>query len=240
MKLLICDDKTLKSRRGSISANIALIKQYIAEGNRFLLTTKRSQYGLLDDELDDGWIAFVQPINPLRHFEVEYTDLSCLNGLYLYNGNGKLVHSYPLSHDFRERLQAIPKKKNLYVDITEYVPDYDTMDKEIVGEVKVTVSADYKEKYLRAKNYIRKAVKEAGQEINHTVSFDHYKGHTAVYKIRSAKASEDNQIKYITDRYKIPSNNVLDLRGEDPELLNKKIKEFSGIDKVRKKEKKRW
>ena len=230
-KLLICDDKTLKSRKGPVVANIELIKEFIGQGNRFLLTTNQSLYGFLDDEYDDGWISFIQPSNLLRIFDVQYTEVSCLNGIYLYNERGRLINSYPLSHGLRERLKGVPPKKNLLVDVTEYGPDYFTMDDDIVGKVRVHVAAENKEKYLRAKNYVRKVVKEAGEDIDHTVSFNHGNSHSATYEIWSSKASEDNQVNFVINRHKIKIPDVLDLRGADPKSLNPKIREFGNIVK---------
>ena len=235
-KLLICDDRTLKSRKGPVVANIELIKEFIGQGNRFLLTTNDSLYGFLDDDYDDGWIAFIQPSNLLRIFDVRYTEISCLNGIYLYNERGRLINSYPLSNELRQKLKEVPQKKNLHVDVTEYVPDYGTMDDDIVGKLKIHVAADYKKKYLGAKNYIRKIVKEAGDDICHTVSFYHDKYHSATYNIWSSEATEANQIKYVMDRNHINQENVLDLRGTDPKSLNPRIREFGNIVK----KKKRW
>ena len=231
-KLLVCDDKTLK-KRGTIAANIRLIKQFIAEGNRFLLTTKGSIDELLKDGYDSEVITSIKhPINPLKKNDIQYTNLACYNGLYLYNEDNVPINCYYIDLETLNKLKNTPHKPDVLVDITEYMPDNDENDP-IIGKIRVYICSEKKKAFFEANEYVKKVIKKSDQELECKISFDHDLYHSASYYIWPKDATVKNQIRYLMERYEIDNSDVCDLRGANPDALYSTISRFKEMKKKR-------
>ncbi len=93
MSLLVSDyDGTYRTSIEDIELNNLLIRDYIKKGNYFTLSSGRPLDSLM---------------RQVGRYDIPYTHLGTSDGSFLFDSNGKLIKSFPISHDLIKKLNEV-------------------------------------------------------------------------------------------------------------------------------------
>ena len=190
MKILVSDyDGTFDTSENDIRINCKKIKEFMENGNLFVLSSGRSLKSLSNkaDELD-----------------IPYSFLSCADGSFLFDSKKSLHFAYTLSHDviseFDELIKLNKHLKFEYAYPDDYTEEYNKF--KLLGSLAFTIEKDkidldfiytWKELTRKYPNY----------------QYDVY-GYDGLlfYLIRPHGVSKSSPIEYLEGRYEVPRNEI--------------------------------
>ena len=203
MKLLVSDyDGTFDTSETDIKINCKKIKEFIENGNLFVLSSGRSLKSLTEK---------------VEEHDIPYSFLSCCDGSFLYDDQRSMHFAYTISHDvineFDElkRLNKHMKFEYSYPD--DYTEEYDKF--KLLGSLAFTIKNKKIDKeYL---NTWRKLTKEHPE---YQYDIYDYDGLT-YYLIRPHGVSKASPIQYIEGRYNIDRDEIYTIgdNNNDKELI---------------------
>lgn len=191
MSLLVSDyDGTYRTSVEDIEINNLLVRDYIKRGNYFVLSSGRPLDSLMGQ---------------VERYNIPYTHLGTSDGSFLFDKDGRLIKSYPVSHDLVKKLDEIDiddlevEKEYYYAKgkSLEYIPEDDTLasvsyitrfgiDDEEFGEIFEGLKKSLSDYNLIVYRY----------------------GEAKYYLIRPKNVSKSSIITPLQDMFKIPSSEI--------------------------------
>jgi len=215
-KLLVCSDKIIiknceirKSIRGAYD-------NFVLAGNRFLLTSKNPLGHLFMVRMPGFTFQTSQAFT--KEGNINYTDVSCLDGLFLYGSDNSLINYNELNvEDAKAIIRYVRKKGN--TDAYFITPEgnhHDILSGSNVVGIGISIKGgDVALTSQSIKNHIRKYRNSAqGLFLKRFGIFDG----VSEYDVRPSKSNERGQIEFLKNRYGIASDDVLHV---DREMLDK-------------------
>lgn len=207
-KLIVCSD-TVLTNSWKLKYNCKLLRHFIDENNRFLLTTKRSIREVRDEYEKLG---------------IQYTDLSCSNGLLLYNGNNILARSTSVNHEVVSALRrSLQNDENIHIWTEAPLSTNGCAPaKAIIGIFDGKNCYDSEQRVGKAIRDVQKK----GARIKHNIMPYEEGRYYEMFEVRSSLATEERQIMNIMVQHNIAEEDVMDLRDEQPRRLSRRIRAF--------------
>ena len=226
MDLIVCSDQLLLENHGRINNICNELTEHIRRGNRFLLTTRKCHSDLFEWDFR----GFIPCPSILDRKNFKYTEVSCEDGLFLYDADGKVINCNSLSQEAVKTLRTVgDKDDNVTVFETRPWPKISAGDDDIAAICFNLESPKHRKKTLKLINQTISEIK-TGEKITCNLTEDPSRedimGYRQMYEVRLASSTEDGQIAYLKDSHGILDESVLDLRNTDPQTIEGKIKAF--------------
>ena len=109
-KLLVCSDTLLIKRKEICNFVCTGLDHFIENGNRFLMTSRKPLQHLYDVKFPGK--TYLPAVKLIKKDCFRYTDVSCLNGLFLYDAKDNLLNFDSLDHNAVQKLLELAKKLN--------------------------------------------------------------------------------------------------------------------------------
>ena len=179
MSILVSDyDGTLSLKNGNMQLNCDMLREYIADGNYFVLSSGRSYESLMEQ---------------VGKHDIPFSYLSCCDGSFLYNDYGRLLYAYPISHKVTGVLDAF---KSLHVPYrlefaypNDYLLEYNPND--VLGSIAFTIDSKFETPEI--KNFFARIKKDYPE-----YQLDRYGyGEEVYYLIRPHGVSKTVPIKFL-------------------------------------------
>jgi len=190
MKLLVSDyDGTFYTNKENIYINCQKVKEFIENGNMFVLSSGRSYDSL---------------INKVNEYNIPYSYLACADGSFLFDRERRMHYANIISHDvvkIIEKLKSYKKHKRLeYTNPFNYNEEYN--EKFLLASVTLTIDEDkIDDKFTNEFNKI----KENHPEYQYDV-YGYDKEY--FYLIRPIGVSKTSPIKYLEELHNLNKSDI--------------------------------
>lgn len=221
-KLLISSDTLLLKRKDICNFVCNGLDHFIENGNRFLLMSRKPLQHLFDIKLPGG--MYLPTVNLINNERFRYTDVSCLNGLFLYDSNNNLLNYIRIESESILRLHNYVRNKGC-VESFIVTPDgahsiKGNLNDTIVGSVKFSITKGPTLNKLKVE--LKKLANELGLIICSLDKCDV----VFEYDARKPKSNEITQKEFLKDKYNVLDGDSLTLDKEVHSDIQIKIKEF--------------
>lgn len=203
MKLLVSDyDGTFDTSVNDIELNCKKIKEFMEDGNLFVLSSGRSLKSLS---------------NKVKEHNIPYSFLSCADGSFLFDNENSMHFAYTMSHDsiydFHELIDLKRHKKFEYAFPEDYSEEYDKF--KLLGSLAFTI-----ENKKINKEFLNTWSKLTKQYPEYQYNVYGYDGLT-FYLIRPHGVSKASPIGYLEGMYNIPRDEIYTIgdNSNDKELI---------------------
>ena len=219
-KLIVCRDTLLLKDKGQLYDNMDTIIEYISQGNRLLLSSSNP---FSFSFFNTNHIIKVSK----RKFvslpkSTYFTDLSCLNGMFLYTNYGELVNKMQINPKAVEIFKKIYNNKN---DKITYETPFNDEESEIVGGIVINTTPLHWGQTMKDINKVmEQMIKIDHNLILKSLKKDASQLRPTTFEIRSIKANEGNQINEIVNNSDVNPKEVHYLGEIQPNSLIKCLK----------------
>lgn len=244
MEVLVSDyDGTFYTNEKDIYINCKKVKEFIENGNIFVLSSGRSYESL---------------IKKVNEYNIPYNYLACADGSFLFDSEKRMHYAYTMSHDVIKIVDELKKcnnyKKIEYTNPLSYNTEYD--EEKILGSVTLTIDKEnINNMFIDKINSIKEKYPEYQYDI---YGYDN----TYFYLIRPNGVSKSSPIRYLEERHNLDRNNIYTIGdntndfelirdyngyriGNNKDIIDVSLKEYNAVyelvdDINKKKVLKRW